>query len=187
MINLQLFCGRNVNFNLGWPFSKGGYTYATDGHIAIKIPYVPGNDRLPPVSAYKMDYAPTHDGDWCAVPPYGPLETEQCSHCKGTTFSHECDGCGGEGYIAEDDPCRFCDGEGAVPGGDRMCENCNGTGTAYADCYPSVHFGTTMLSPKLLDKIRTLPKAEIFLPASPTHQVHFRFDGGVGIVMAMKE
>ncbi len=52
MIDLKPFCGDNdIRYYLNEPFSEGEFTYATNGHILIRVPR---RDDVPEVSVDSM-------------------------------------------------------------------------------------------------------------------------------------
>lgn len=194
-IDLQPFCGTFCNDNFDTPFGAGDYTYATNGHIAIRVPLIAGTERKPPIKLQGIKFYPEdeHLGHWMQLPQYEPPEKKRCGSCKGLKRSSTCPDCDGDGTVQmshgrhfHEAECKECDGEGLIPGGDKTCSSCDGIGETYTDQYAGVKIENVLLAVKLLDKIKALPGAELYLPAPESGMVNFRFDGGVGLVMKMK-
>lgn len=103
--DLQKFCddGTERRFGIGRPWSRGGYSYATDGHIIVRLPRledVPESSDAP--DAEKL-FAEALVTQWLPVP-----------------------GCRMPAPI----PCRWCDGTGRDPADRRYkCYDCRGTKT----------------------------------------------------------
>jgi hypothetical protein len=105
---LKKFCGNNdVRQYLNAPFSLGEWTYASDGHIAARIPRV---DSVPEVELPKnMDKSlpelfTKEFSNWVPVPAVTIRPDEYCYVCDGTGerecnmgHIHECDSCDGTG------------------------------------------------------------------------------------------
>lgn len=189
--DLDLFCDPFDETEMcNKPFSRGEYTYATNGHIIVRICKVEGFDKDPELDLSFMDFAPSHDGKWHALPEYKEPSTVRCGDCKGSGFSTECPDCEGEGEVCfevgcheYEATCKECCGQGFVSGGYSPCHNCNGTGTAYTEgCNPTVNIYGVKLNLRSINKMETLPNLRLFLPLK-NHMVCFMFDGGVGVIM----
>ena len=198
MIDLKPFCGEVFHEDLAEPFGDGIYTYATNGHIIVRVAAVPGVRQEFPLrmkeAVGNIMFIPDYDGAWVPIPAYDPPKKRPCHHCKGSGKSTGCDDCDGEGNIefsrGQHDyevECKECHGEGMVPGGEKTCATCDGSGEVYDDFYAGMKVGNVKLAIKLLDKIKALPGAELYLPAPESGMVNFRFDGGVGMAMKMME
>lgn len=198
MMDLQIFCGTVCRDDLAEPFGDGVYTYATNGYIVVRVAFVDGTKKEFPLRMEEairdVKFNPDHEGKWVSIPPYESPEKKTCHHCSGTRKSMGCEDCDGEGHImfnhgryVYECECKRCRGEGMVPGGENTCTTCDGSGELYADPYAGVKIGNVKLAIKLLDKIKSLPGAELYLPAPESGMVNFRFDGGVGLAMKMIE
>lgn len=93
---------------LAQPFSAGGFTYASDGHICVRIPEVAGSIAYPaPPENFDIkklfdvfpDKAKWHSMLRHSLP--APV-TIACPTCKGRGRTHECPRC--------QCPCFHCDG-----------------------------------------------------------------------------
>lgn len=158
-IDLRPFCDRNKRRNLHRPFTRGEFTYATDGALVIRVDHradVPDNEKAPlaeglPWPDASTVYAPP------AVPGLPILEEIECPRCDGGQV-HDCPTCHCE--------CGSCDGSG------RMLE-------PY-----SADVGEAIFSVKYLFKILVLPGIQ-FGPSKQAEPMPFRFDGGEGLLMPL--
>ena len=136
------------------PFTRGEWTYATNGHIAVRVPKIDGVEILP------EKYIPSLEGlfqsvggnDFIALPWMPPLE--ECQLCIGTGIAYECPECDGEGEF-EHGTHSYC------------CKECGGS-----------HFDLFYLY-----LINGLPGAKFSPGAGQEGMACFVFDGGEGILM----
>ena len=138
------FCSRDRNRNyLSSPFVIGGFTYATDGRVAVRVPGehgVPATEKMPHSIVGMFDEAEAR-----SFRPFVPVEApaierELCFDCRGMGYIAICEVCEGEGEHTCDDnrcvcehQCGACDGKGVFPArknDDRAlsCEGCSGDG-----------------------------------------------------------
>lgn len=94
---------------LNQPWSRGGYTWASNGHIMVRVPAIEGvaeNKRAPDGQALMNKQRPP--GEWIPVPECAmPSDTkEECDTCFGTGehdcpcgTTHECGECKGKGEV----------------------------------------------------------------------------------------
>ena len=193
-MDLTRFCDSETQW-LSKPFNHDGYTFASNGHMLIRVPLrddvvdtVPSQitmSKLP----FDCEVYPTK------FPEYKPQAMKKCPACDGRKSVSTCPECDGKGEVILDSgfngyecDCKTCNGDGYVPGDERKCEGCDGTGITYVDNYPFVDIGDVRLNIKLLDKIKDLPGI-ILGPVDGGYRrmVHFRFDGGDGILMVMNK
>ena len=90
MIDLGQFCcpdecepGRDLSV----PFSLNGHTYATNGHICVRVPRrpdIPENKEAPNPENLEWDFSRMKFGPL----PEGPLR-EQCRMCDGRGHEHD--------------------------------------------------------------------------------------------------
>lgn len=105
-IDLQKFCSvkDDSRYFLHAPFSRGKYTYATNGHIVVRVARrddVPEVDLAPkPESLFKEKPR----GKFIPVPKCSAVSDLDCKKCEGTGarecnmgHDHECDKCEGTG------------------------------------------------------------------------------------------
>ena len=110
-IDLQSFCSTETwRPQLHKPFNRGGYTWATNGHIMLRVPEIDGlpdnggNANVEVV--WSNQFKP--DG-FVAAPsastlPHTPTVKGNCEACDGRGYEHECSHCNHD--------CEECDGSG---------------------------------------------------------------------------
>lgn len=109
MIDLKQFCSdsADLRFNMEKPWSRGDFTYATNGHIIVRVPRlpdVPENANAPDAVQLMNKTAPAKG--WMPVPA---------------------------ATMPPDIPCKWCDGTKRDPQDKRYkCDECNATGTERA-------------------------------------------------------
>lgn len=156
---LQNFCGTDdARVGIHKPFTQSGYTWATDGRIAVRVPAmesVPKNPLAPKNTAYVFK---PFNAEKCiaAIPAFPAVKLVACSSCGGT----------GE----EDDGSE--------------CWNCEGD--PLSEKAEPVQCGTRKLSNILLAKMEKLPGLLIQIDGDKLSPCSFTFDGGCGIVMPMR-
>lgn len=170
MINLQAFCGDGgIDFRIGSPFSKGDWTYATNGHIIIRVPLVAGL-REDGTNAEKIfedatkGVRPSLNFVVPELPPLTEAQAVKCSECDGTGSAHDCPSC------------------------DCSCDDCCGTGLidgAPPDKLVSVQVGGVPFACDYIRLISTLPSVQITKPIKEKPW-WFAFDGGEGILMPLR-
>ena len=193
-INLKQFCADEDDFcGLDLPFNDGQYTYATNGHIGIRMDRDETNDQNVNVKAKLIKAIQQIFGDEtkfsnCApIPPYTVPEERRCQFCNGIGVYPVCPGCTGKGHVTiededgdYDEECDFCEGKRT----DINCHACGGTGAE--------HFLRVPLTDQIgiawhyLKLIEALPDAQINLTGDPKGVVPFRLEGGIGVVMPMR-
>jgi hypothetical protein len=144
------------------PFSRGDYTYATNGHVIVRVPRrdeVPEQPKAPlTVGAvfYKIDASLP----FRRIPRYEIPEAKKspCIHCF-DGFQHDCPNCECE------------------------CEECDGTGTEIE--LISVALGPAILAAQYVKLLQTLPDIKIAVGSDRNRPMHFTFDGGDGLLMPM--
>lgn len=111
-IDLSKFCSRDKKREaIKEPFSKGDWTYATDGYIAIRVPALPYIlERKGAPDCERIFTKAEQDGPyvWVAVPEV-KVEIEQCEYCDGTGIKDllECGECDGDGSYEKPAAIRF--------------------------------------------------------------------------------
>lgn len=126
-------------YGLASPFFQDGFLYATDGQIAVRMPWVgewahAGEGRVPRMEdVFGMVNKP--DGEPTPLPH---VEAPACKTCHGakTVERRKCEECEGTGEIDHDcdcerctqdtEDCNECYGKGYFGPGE--CETCDGTG-----------------------------------------------------------
>ena len=162
--DLMKFCNpRKIRISVPW--SDGEYSYATNGHIIVRVPRVasikerewPRVDNL-----FPYDNPPA----WFSVSDIKLPEVQTA----------DCSTCNGDGIIEHDD-CLDCGGHD--------CVDCGGTGTIVA--IQPVLIGNSYFKLALLSILGDLPNCKIGPATEPLKQAPFQFDGGDGLIMPMRE
>jgi len=165
-IDLFQFCGETRNIDR--PFIADGKTYATNGHIAIRVNEVRDDFEEAKVSVnFLASAVKAFDVDIKNIKPVKVTgmknERIDCPQCDGTNkIRCECD-------------CPFC--ENMVD-----CYTCNGTGFDYAytgEC----SYGNCRFNPKYLHMVQELPNSKMYASKRSNGVSYFTFDGGDGILM----
>lgn len=177
-IDLQKFCASEDSFKyqMQKPWTRGDFTYATDGHVAVRVPIVAGipeQTNAPAVDTLAWD-TPVNPDQWISIPklPKRKIVTafKDCAYCGGSGKEHEdCDDCRHE--------CEECDGEGRLEDGEKLDQKS-----------VPIKVGSKFVSNLHLERIRDLPNPQLAPEATPeTEAFPFRFDGGQGLVMPMRD
>ena len=185
------------------PFSCLDFSYASDAHVLVRVPLVSDfaenkNHVLSdPLFSSLCAVFSAHDGPWVEWPKHCRVaENELCYVCNGLGVVELCDECNGRGWFDEDEgkECDKCFGSGLVPavmGKRTTCPECGGEGS-FRFITPCV-FGddpSVRLNAYFYKKLSVLPDLEI---NEHTHKLKyggaykFRFDGGLGLIMGVKE
>ena len=196
MIDLQKFCGDEDREPISKPFSRGDYTYATNGFLAVRVPRVPDIEEnisaVPQLDDYFMN-APEPES-WI-VPVMEPVKLIDCPDCGGIGKMNKCPECDGEGEVYYDNiynsykfDCKTCDGDGVVEAGDgaeMVCSGCGGKGKVWPN--KQIMQGRLKYTSAILNLIIDLPgiKIEDTNPL-PYRMVRFSFDGGDGLIMPVR-
>lgn len=193
---LQKFCSteeRHKQDGIDKPFTRGDWTYATEGHICIRIPCIsevinqsgPGN-----VEKLFAD-ALGRETKWQPLPEF-ELEYVTCSTCGGTghvclcplSDTEKCKwGDGIECRDYDDDCLKGCNNKakGAI-----QCEDCGGLGAIELSGNHIIQgvTGPVRISAIFMDMIKDLPNVQIS-PYGEKIPIRIRFDGGEGLLMGM--
>lgn len=170
------------------PFTRGEWTYATNGYIAVRVPKIEGIEILPEKHIPKLEGLFTSariDDAFIALPTLPTLEN--CQMCNGTGAAYECPECDGEGefeYGTHTYKCKECDGSGQVEYmvdniGVVSCRHCGGTGVTR---YKPMKVGGSHFDLFYLYLINVLPGAKFSPGAGRMDMARFVFDGGEGIL-----
>jgi hypothetical protein len=168
MLDLQRFCGNQFGREyLHKPFSRNGFTYATNGHIMVRValrPDVPDVDKKfnqeRPLEGIETAtfYRPSFEL------PAMPTEVGECLSCDGSGHEHTCPHC----------TCR--------------CESCGGSGEENPEKRRSATIGVKIFAMNYIRQMLSLPGIELAVMESEPDEkpLLFRFDGGVGALMPMR-
>ena len=161
MIDLKKFCSQwNQRYIVPW--SRGDYTFATDGRIIIRLPRMADVlEKEDTPDALILWANVLISGDPVSIPNLPPPKLVRCEDCLGESKE----------AIAE---CEECEGTGMI----RAVQNTEVGGMTFADQY--------------LELIKELPDYKFYpvkydfslgfkAPPSP-----FTFDGGDGLLMPVK-
>jgi hypothetical protein len=191
---LMSFCAKDSSAQrtyLHKPFRLGEFIYATNGHVAIRIPD-DGTIQAEDIEKVKSigNYFSDVNGKYVAIPELPAAES--CSHCYGTGKGKpktECDECDGDGEFRHGShyyECKECDGEGSIEADEGVgenCEYCNGTGEQR---HQPIKVGKSYFNRMYLVKISTLPNLKFCNPKSENDFCNFIFDGGEGCIMPIR-
>ncbi len=174
MLDLSKYCERGESSRpyLRQPFSHGDFTYATNGHIMVRIPR---RDDVPPPDMPKA--AETLEVRWDK-----PLEGHDTAIYTKTLPELPERG----QYV---DPCPRCDGTGRghdCPDCQCECHDCVGTGFDDPDKGAEVLIGVGKFAVKYIRMVAELPGIEIMEYTQKGDPILFRFDGGIGAVMPLR-
>jgi hypothetical protein len=183
-------------------FTRGDFTYATDGHILVRVPARPGIPDLDP------DKPPKFAGLIASLEPrwldpdakMAPLpeceiirrDIKPCKACGGRGRVKTCGRCRGLGTIecgecGHENDCGNCRGNGALRVSDpadanATCDHCGGDGIAGSKPYVIARFAEQDFNASHIDLIRSLPSV-VFAFGDGKGPAVFRFDGGAGALM----
>lgn len=188
---LSTFCHQDRK-DMCAPFSFGDCSYATNGHIILRVPRladVPEWDAINEKAA-KLFSDVDLDIALIDIPDFPQPKQEPCIACEGTGKVSKCPECDGGGYVnLENDHneyecmCKTCDGEGSKAGGDRVCSNCCGTGK-YSGRHKPIDVGCSSFADVYLMLLKELPGIKI-APIKPKGLAYFRWDEGDGLIMQL--
>lgn len=172
MLDLQQFCAtedEDARTYLSKPWSMGEFTYATNGHILIRVPRredVPENPDNPITADKVHRVARIEPTDvWRAPTIVGlpPLVETECDRCDGIGKACHCASCD-------------CD-----------CPECYGKGEISSDRGKSASYRGVPFALKYIRMICALPGVEFTSQPHKEAPLRFRFDGGIGSVMALRK
>lgn len=166
VVDLLQFCGsRGARHAFVWaPWSAGEWTYATNGHLAVRVPRRADVAELSDNPAARLDewLAAVRDVELVPLPELSkpPPKQTRCIHCSGSGVAHQCPDC-------------TCD-----------CDTCGGTGLVTAEW--TVTWCGVHLDGHHWLQIAALPEARIATAVAGAGHVAFAFAGdGRGILMPM--
>jgi len=164
---LKQFCSHDpTRYYLMKPFSQDGYTWATNGHIMVRVAQI---DGIAPFDGKAINVARPLKGIEDAqfssraftLPP-APEELDDCIKCAGRGTEHECPDC------------------------DCTCEYCKGTGRVDRESKISTTISGQIVQLAYARMVAGLPGVEVSERASEgIAPLFFRFDGGVGALMPL--
>ena len=199
-IDLNNFTGPQVHEVRQWmlkPWRFDGRLIATNGHVLIAIP----DDGREGVAEYEPGRHPNvakmlaHGFPDSAFVPLPELELPRsvCPRCDGAGkhFLAKCDECesGSFSHGLHEYTCIECDGNGwfGNPDEETRCAMCEGWGESGSarECSNTV-IGKARFQTRYLRPFAKLPNARIAIAGHDDRAV-ILFDGGIGIVMPMRQ
>jgi len=168
IVDLQKFCDdAGINFRIKSPFSKGEWTYATNGHIMIRVPLIAGHRKDGPNAEKLYTDAMRTPGELVpfVIPelPALSIESEECVKCDGSGNKHDCPAC--------DCDCEECDGSGQVK--------------SVSDKQVSVQIAGVPFACEYIRLLGELPGLRLREPLKEKPLL-FAFDGGEGMLMPLR-
>lgn len=157
--DMQKFCGTEERVaEIRHPFTRGDFTYATNGHIMIRVPRLAEDCDQPraPHAEKLFDMAPAME-----LAPLPAMElpepaTEECPVCTEGENIHDCPNCTCS--------CETCDDKGEI----QVQVSCDLNGAIYQTKY--------------IRLIQTLPGVLFATNAPQSGSARFAFDGGEGLL-----
>jgi hypothetical protein len=198
-VDLWQFCmvaetAMRARYDLSQPFSRGRYTYATNGHILVRTLRIveDAEAHWPKIEA--VTAAITHD----ALSPLPALEVQdapECTTCKGFGVVRPC-------RVCSEGNCKKCaDGWGYIPcrkphPDQETCDTCEGRKVAYPKEAKVMLTDRCAIGPRYYRMLASLPDIRIDLSVDCVSTswakdrampgVSFAFEGGDGLVMPMR-
>ena len=160
MIEMQVFCDPDRD-GIRAPWSADGQTYASDGHICIRLPAqenIGARADAPNVASFFSDPAPGLQP--LPVVDLPKPRVTRCEECEGRGTEHDCPECGCK--------CDACDGYGHIT--QRVV----------------VRFGKLLISGRDWRKLVYLPNTRVAAEPDRHGRLRFAFDGGDGVAMPMR-
>lgn len=195
------------------PYSWGEYTFATNGHMQIRVPRladVPENEKAPAIEFKESNFVGKHylkePAEWLPVPAVTAIP-QICSVCEGTGEAAVCPECNGNQCVDFSNTfneygsfdCKTCNADGQISlRGVKRLKSYNYHFEEIREACGSCTFGkvwpmdgTVINGVKIKDQflslISDLPGVEIGVFSDPLEVVLFRFDGGDGLIMPMRQ
>jgi hypothetical protein len=161
-VDLQPFCSEDpVRVNLQKPFTRGDWTYATNGHILVRVPKATDAPEGDVAAEKVIDRMSRDFGQRAVVGLALPApERISCISCDGRGREHECPDCECE------------------------CECCYSSGVQWKKV--SVRLRGAVFDARYLGYVLALPGVTIQDKCPAAEPSLFIFDGGEGVVMPMK-
>lgn len=160
--DLQQFCSTHDHaFSIKEPFTRGDFTYATSGHILVRVPRLEavGPVERSPSAEKLFDQSPPVE----CMPLFlklPPPKVEECAECSDGESVHDCPNC--------DCVCDSCDGAGEI----EVRVSCEVRGVLFDTAY--------------IRKIQTLPGLKFAVAPPKKAAVRFEFEGGgEGLLMPL--
>lgn len=171
MIDLKQFCGTELTrYYLNEPWTRDGFTYATNGHILVRVPArhdIEDQPKAPDIT--KMPW-PNGVVEFIDAPRMvlPPVSLRKCEECGGRRFEHECPDC--------ECACELC-----------ACELCDGTGEVSSDDKTSIDFNGNLFALRYIRQLMKLQRLTIGSGEYQASPMPFKFKGGEGLLMPLRK
>jgi len=209
-IDLIAFCGKNdIRSYLNAPATIGDYTYASNGHLMVRVPKLQG------VETADFDFFNAAIAKLEAALGLTPTAIQRldgcnfkhvpCEYCKKQGFRFNCPECNGDGavdletdYSNYEVDCNTCIGKGHICESDFKqlkvihshirefkidCPACKGNKVVFE--VKTQEIGKTTFTTALLFLLNSLPEAEIHTFGADDAGL-IKFIGGEGLIMPMR-
>lgn len=167
LADLQPFClTGNSRPYLNRPFNSAGHTYATNGHIMVRVPAIHGVSGCDYASMDELVVKAFRDNQMPAIAQMKlmsiiPIASDKdCDECEGSGLEHDCPNCA----------CR--------------CDSCSGTKKA-PDRWPGVKIDGACFDGECVAMMQRFGAVTIG-PSEKNGPLSFYFDGGEGLLMGLK-
>jgi hypothetical protein len=196
-LNLQKFCARSYDKreHLKTAWAHKGWTYASNGHILLRVPAPEHADTVATHGAANAGSMVDDAGKVSYIGLPNTPEPTRCDECAGVGqyLQMKCPDCEGKGEFTHgvyDYECRRCEGDGLVraaegeAGGELQdCAACDGIG--YFRGIGSL-VGNATYDRAYLHMLAKLPGVRV-CTNGPGKPMHFTFDGGEGLLMPFRD
>jgi hypothetical protein len=163
MIDLKQFCSTEESRPyLHNPFSRGEYTFATNGHVLVRVPRLEGiaeQEKPAAEKTFSDSYRDGPRGSLIADISLPEKKQTECETCDGRGTEHDCPDCN----------CR--------------CDLCEGKGVIDVTTRLYVQIGETYFDGKYISQLMKLPGMRFEAQPAPKRPASFTFDGGDGVLM----
>lgn len=201
-VDLKEFCAAGEwRSYLEQPFSIGEFTYATNGHMALRVPRradVGSVKNAPESIAGMFEKVEGKEAGARPLPNIPDVPMSVCRDCRGGGKVTSCRECGGEGELecdlGHDHECGDCDGRGFFPAlgredsAIRPCPKCYGGGRVPEHGWdtPVIFPEGVAISIRYARKIAKLPGIRVNSAETYGGPLPFWFDGGAGLLMPLR-
>lgn len=199
---LMHFCATDERPVLEQPWTRDGYTYATNGRILLRVPAVEGieyNPAAPNIGppTFMWEHETTPD-EWQDAPEVKPQSTP-CEKCGGKGRVKVCPKCKNlrtvfcvcsECYNEHETPCPVCTAGDTIQAWltpENVCMICQGTGSIDKITSFKLKNGA-LASDKYLGMLSAhLQNVQLAGGSDPMAALLVRFDGGLGYLMPLRD
>ena len=182
---MQKFCSHpddGGRFHSASPWCAGGFRWATDTIIIIRVPC---DEVTPPIEGVR--YLPVENiikwNDLFPLKDAKPLPTSieiakvKCEACDGKGFNQKCSECNGEREIECDlghmHECNYCDGNGYMDAESKSegseCQDCDGSGEVADDAFRFIEIDGCKYKSSYLEKILSLGEVKYLIADKSKH------------------